>query len=613
MGRENEYTFISRQGFDQANSFVGHSGQQSDFAPVPNPDAVENGAWSRKRTVRDEDDAQTQSQGRLNDIPGATSEQVGGGYGEAAENVRPGKRVRTGHKTVIDTARRGLDAEADQSRGNVAQRVQAQLRARKKDRSRPNRSLKGGRSAPPLDLMQKQPSLADQQFSNGDERKEAIDFTDSDSTQDSDVEYEEDAEIARQQKGTPPTSSPHEEEGAVEEETPVRKRDRATREPLVEAQRSAQSTNTASSAGTFGARARDTGTDNLSQEEGLAKYPPELAQLLMHRKRNREPIGEDAEPLWEEVGHQTKRPKMLGDGEGMFDDPERPSYMFDNNQRKPIEESQATQDVEEDDEDDMEIRPNRGRRRNGNASSRGRDSQNLNPDARRRHCHDRGRGQTTAYVQQQATQDFPNGEPCLGQREEAVDFRGVDPASEAESQTLDEALQFTRDAFFEWTGYDAPITDRRKSYFYQWEQLHLAFDDYDWSAEKDGATPYLYQSLPWYTSFDHWSVPQKDSVYYEAWKLGARAPRGFNGQVLDPLPGWFLESIGKLEDGERQRKLDRAMGSQSSLRRLPGAPLPSDAKPSQCRTQDFGNLSFILYLIPSLSIQLCFATLAPDI
>lgn len=138
-----------------------------------------------------------------------------------------------------------------------------------------------------------------------------------------------------------------------------------------------------------------------------------------------------------------------------------------------------------------------------------------------------------------------------------IDCRKLKPITDSDRTSLDDALQATREAFFEYTGFHAPRTDRNASYMSQWWHIRREFESYDWSEQADGQAPYFPQLPPWYTTIREWPPHTKDTMYHEAWKRGHRAPR-VGGKLVD-LPGDFLERIGKLEERERQRQLDDAV------------------------------------------------------
>lgn len=54
--------------------------------------------------------------------------------------------------------------------------------------------------------------------------------------------------------------------------------------------------------------------------------------------------------------------------------------------------------------------------------------------------------------------------------------------------------------------------------------------------------------MHWGRSVDDWEAPSKDSIYYEAFRKGHRAPRGADGKIMDlsGVPG------SRVEDAYRQ-------------------------------------------------------------
>lgn len=145
-----------------------------------------------------------------------------------------------------------------------------------------------------------------------------------------------------------------------------------------------------------------------------------------------------------------------------------------------------------------------------------------------------------------------------------TDYREVAPANELQCQSIERALQATREAFFEYTGFEAPITKRTESYAAQWNQIRSGFEEFDWSEEPDGEAPYFPHLPAWHTSLETIPAHVKDTMYYEAWHRGHRTPtvRLPNGDAFD-LPGEFLERIGRYPNEERAFLLDeryRAMG-----------------------------------------------------
>ena len=134
------------------------------------------------------------------------------------------------------------------------------------------------------------------------------------------------------------------------------------------------------------------------------------------------------------------------------------------------------------------------------------------------------------------------------------DCRTLVPRSESQRQSIDDALKATRQAYFEWAGYEAPQTDRSTSYLSQWQHIRAAFEGFYWGGEE---VPYIPQLPPWYTTLEDWPAHEKDFMYFEAWVYGHRAPR-LNGVLIKGQKRWaqFLERISWLDDRDRQVQLD---------------------------------------------------------
>ncbi|CAF9904483.1 hypothetical protein IMSHALPRED_000077 [Imshaugia aleurites] len=124
---------------------------------------------------------------------------------------------------------------------------------------------------------------------------------------------------------------------------------------------------------------------------------------------------------------------------------------------------------------------------------------------------------------------------------QSVNYGEVQPCDEEEAQSLVDALLPTREVYFAWTGEPAPRTDPQQSYRKQFDTIFGAFQDW-WREHRpeDDPFPILTGVMHWGRSVDDWEPPSKDSIYYEAFRQGHRAPWGANGQLAD-LPGWRLE------------------------------------------------------------------------
>ena len=123
-----------------------------------------------------------------------------------------------------------------------------------------------------------------------------------------------------------------------------------------------------------------------------------------------------------------------------------------------------------------------------------------------------------------------------------VNYSEVPPWNEEEVQSLIDALLPTREVYFAWTGEPAPKTDPHQAYRQQFDTIFIAFQNwwrwYRWNEP----LPILTGVMHWGRSIDDWEPPSKDSIYFEAFRDGQRAPRGENGRFLD-LPGPWLEDF----------------------------------------------------------------------
>lgn len=136
----------------------------------------------------------------------------------------------------------------------------------------------------------------------------------------------------------------------------------------------------------------------------------------------------------------------------------------------------------------------------------------------------------------------------LGFGFQSVNYSEVAPWNEQEVQSLIDALLPTREVYFAWTGEPAPRTDPQQSYCAQFDTVLGAFQDWWREHHPDESLPILAGVMHWGRSVFDWEPPSKDSIYYEAFKKGHRAPRGDNGQMLD-LPDW---SGARFEDDFRK-------------------------------------------------------------
>ena len=124
-----------------------------------------------------------------------------------------------------------------------------------------------------------------------------------------------------------------------------------------------------------------------------------------------------------------------------------------------------------------------------------------------------------------------------------VSYSEVRPRNAEEVQSLIDALLPTREVYFAWTGEPGPKTDPHQSYREQFDTIFGAFQDWWRENCSNEPLPILAGVMHWGRSVDDWEPPSKDSIYYEAFKKGHRAPRDERGRTLDlpDWPGWRLE------------------------------------------------------------------------
>ena len=107
-----------------------------------------------------------------------------------------------------------------------------------------------------------------------------------------------------------------------------------------------------------------------------------------------------------------------------------------------------------------------------------------------------------------------------------ADIRDVRPANGDESQSLDSALRYTREAFREWTGLEAPVTNLEDSYNVQYREIRGAFRAW-WRSENNpyrgNPLPELWRALRWSGGMDDWDAPEDGEHLREARRSGKKA------------------------------------------------------------------------------------------
>ena len=88
------------------------------------------------------------------------------------------------------------------------------------------------------------------------------------------------------------------------------------------------------------------------------------------------------------------------------------------------------------------------------------------------------------------------------------DVRNLRPTTEAQCQSLQNALGSTRYIYKEWTQEEAPPTDRWRSYVEQYQEIRAAFHAWWRSQGRPEPVPGLwYQQEPWEGGIEDWSAP----------------------------------------------------------------------------------------------------------
>lgn len=114
------------------------------------------------------------------------------------------------------------------------------------------------------------------------------------------------------------------------------------------------------------------------------------------------------------------------------------------------------------------------------------------------------------------------------------DIRDVPPATEWECQRLQDALEYTRWAYAQWTGMNAPATDRMESYNAQFKVIFDAFHIW-WHSmsnpERLQPVEWLVQLDAWEGTVADWKPPVADGLLYECVRRGFYAPRNGVGSL----------------------------------------------------------------------------------
>lgn len=135
----------------------------------------------------------------------------------------------------------------------------------------------------------------------------------------------------------------------------------------------------------------------------------------------------------------------------------------------------------------------------------------------------------------------------------APDIRDTPPATEWECIRLSQALDHTRWAYEQWTGADAPPTNRLHSYNAQFATVFAAFDAW-WrsSANPEFGQPmaWLVQVEAWEGGVADWKAPGREGVFWECVRRGFWAGRGADGGLAEPDFRWDLRDYGWFDGGD---------------------------------------------------------------
>ena len=121
------------------------------------------------------------------------------------------------------------------------------------------------------------------------------------------------------------------------------------------------------------------------------------------------------------------------------------------------------------------------------------------------------------------------------------DIRDVRPANGWQSQSLNNALRYTRDAYLEWTGEEAPVTNREDAYNTQYRALRAAFEKKN--PQRGEPLPELYRMEAWSGGVEEWRAPENVEHLFEAMGRGKWAARNEDGSLREPLFRWDYEEF----------------------------------------------------------------------
>ena len=147
-------------------------------------------------------------------------------------------------------------------------------------------------------------------------------------------------------------------------------------------------------------------------------------------------------------------------------------------------------------------------------------------------------------VQQTSPIPQPPPAPTSVAPNQILDARKVKPSNMWECMSLTQALDYTRDAFAEWTGKHAPFTDPSESYDNQYQTILAEFQEWWYSDQNTDSIhpmPWLVSLGPWSGSLTAWKAPTKSAAYYESLRRGLYARRHPDGTLVEPDFRWNVE------------------------------------------------------------------------
>ena len=113
--------------------------------------------------------------------------------------------------------------------------------------------------------------------------------------------------------------------------------------------------------------------------------------------------------------------------------------------------------------------------------------------------------------------------PMQAEQQAPYDIRNALPVSAWESQSLHNALSYTREAYLMWTGEEAPVTNLTDCYNVQYWELRTAFRIW-WSSGKNPQRleplPELWRMKPWSGVVEGWKAPDNGEHLWEPMRRG---------------------------------------------------------------------------------------------